>query len=248
MICRSNRGFLRLRVTQRYRLRSIIGEKDHTSSRSMNRPTVPAIAPTARFTASVQCSPCHIAGNASAAPPTIAAPGPSSSPIRTVASYVRSAARKFGTRTRTHTPSVSGMQIIATTASVCRQLRRGISSRFLNVVERASDADTAAATPSSTSSVIRIRLSFTCPTTACPIPVPIPNTLPPPTNDSDRGSVASGVTICSSFWRSQNLRIGPCRCRCPCLFLLVILSAAKNPRIGPCRCLSLVVVCFPLSS
>src|ERR1035437_8822321 len=71
MICRSNRGFLRLRVTQRYRLRSIIGEKDHTSSRSVKYPNAPKIAATVRFTASVQYSPCHIAGNASAAPPTI---------------------------------------------------------------------------------------------------------------------------------------------------------------------------------
>ena len=61
------------------------------------------------------------------------------------------------------------MHIIATSDSVCRQLRRGISSRSLNVLDRASDADTAAATPSSTSSVIQIRLSFTCPTAACPI-------------------------------------------------------------------------------
>jgi len=59
---------------------------------------------------------------------------------------------------RTKTPSVSGAQMIATNNTVCRGLRRDISSRFLNRVDRASELDTAAATPSSISSVIRISL------------------------------------------------------------------------------------------
>ena len=73
-----------------------------------------------------------------------------------------SAARKFGTVVRTHTPSVNGTHTIATSDTVCRGVRRGISSRSLNRVDRASELDTAAATPSSTSSVIRISLGSVC--------------------------------------------------------------------------------------
>src|SRR5271156_3150044 len=51
--------------------------------------------------------------------------------------------------------------MIATSHTVCRGLRRGISNRFLNRIDRASELDTAAATPSSISSVIRISLEST---------------------------------------------------------------------------------------
>ena len=103
-----------------------------------------------------------IAGIASAVPPAMAAIGPTSIPSRMVVSNERSAARKFGTVTRTHTPSVSGKQIIATSKAFCRIVLCGVSSRFLKLFDRASELDTAAATPNSTSSVIRISFGSIC--------------------------------------------------------------------------------------
>src|SRR6266702_4348805 len=143
-------------------LRSIIGENDHTSSGSANRPNAPDTAATSRFTGSAQYSWCSSAGTASAEPPAIAAIGPTRIPSRIVVSNERSAARKFGTVTRTHTPSVSGTQIIATSKAFCRTVRNRVSSNSLNVFERASELDTAAATPNSTSSVIRISFGSIC--------------------------------------------------------------------------------------
>lgn len=94
-------------------LRSIRGENDQTSSVLAKRLKVPAAAPTSRLTGSARNSWCSIAGSASAVPPAIAAIGPSRMPKRIVVSNEMSAAKKFGTSTRTQTPSVSGMQIIA---------------------------------------------------------------------------------------------------------------------------------------
>src|SRR5438270_13372708 len=139
-------------------LKSIIGENDHTTDGSVSRPKVPAIAAPNRFTGSDQYSWCSSAGIARIAPPAVAASGPTRIPSRIVVSNERSAARKFGTITRTRTPSVSGATIIATSQNVCRGFRFGASSRFLNVFDRASELDTAAATPSSISSVIRTSL------------------------------------------------------------------------------------------
>src|SRR5947209_10425769 len=139
-------------------LKSIIGENDHTSSGSVKRPKVPAIAATNRFTGSDQYSWCSSAGIARIAPPAIAANGPTKIPSSIEVSSDRSAARKFGTITRTRTPSASGATIIATSQNVCRGLRFGARSKFLNVLDRASELDTAAATPNLISSVIRISL------------------------------------------------------------------------------------------
>ena len=47
---------------------------------------------------------------------------------------------------------------MVTSPAVCLVVRLLISSRFRKVLERASELDTAAATPSSISSVIQIRL------------------------------------------------------------------------------------------
>ena len=69
-----------------------------------------------------------------------------------------SAARKLGTRTRTRTPSISGIQIQATSWRVSRGERCFKRRRRLKPVERASELATAAATPSSTRSVMKISL------------------------------------------------------------------------------------------
>jgi hypothetical protein len=50
------------------------------------------------------------------------------------------------------------MQIMATSLAVCENVRCGSRSRLRNAFDRASELETAAATPSSTSSVMRIRL------------------------------------------------------------------------------------------
>ena len=130
-------------------LRSIIGENDQTSSESVNRPNAPEIAAIARLTGSAQYSWWRTAGIARTAPPAIAAIGPTRMPSRIVVSNDRSAARKFGTVVRTHTPRVSGKQMIATSHAVCRGVRFAISSRFLKRCDRARELETAAATPSS---------------------------------------------------------------------------------------------------
>jgi GTP cyclohydrolase II len=77
-------------------------------------------------------------------------------PKRIAVSSERSAAKKFGTLTRIHTPSVNGTHINATNCAVCFKVLCGNSSKSRNVFDRASELDTAAATPSSTSSVIKI--------------------------------------------------------------------------------------------
>ena len=56
------------------------------------------------------------------------------------------------------TPRVRGIQIMATSPAVWRQLRWGLRRSFLNVAPRARMAAKDAATPSSTSRVIRISL------------------------------------------------------------------------------------------
>src|SRR3984885_1342088 len=139
-------------------LRSIMGENDHTSSGSAKRPKVPKIAAIARLTGSAQYSWWSTAGIASVAPPAMAAKGPTRIPRRIVGSKDRSAARKFGTMVRTKTPRVRGAQMMMTSHAVCRGVRRSNRRRFLKLLDRAKELETAAATPSSISNVIRISL------------------------------------------------------------------------------------------
>ena len=137
-------------------LKSISGENDQTSSSSANRPNAPKIAAINRFTGNARYSPCFTAGRAIATAPTMAHAGPSNSPITETASNDKSAARKFGTRTRIQTPSISGTQIHAISRNVLPRDRSRISNNRLKWLDRASELATAAATPSSTSSVIQI--------------------------------------------------------------------------------------------
>src|SRR5215469_12616854 len=109
-------------------LKSISGENDQMSSSSTNSRNVLKIAATQRFTPSAKYSRCSTAGSASTTAPTSADHGPKSSDSSTVPSNERSAARKFGTRTRTSTPSVSGTQIHATSAIVSARVRSAPSS------------------------------------------------------------------------------------------------------------------------
>lgn len=75
----------------------------------------------------------------------------------TVASEI-SAARKFGTTPRIQTPSISGAQISATIFNRSIGERSGLSNSLRNNVDRASELDTAAATPNWTNNEIRTSL------------------------------------------------------------------------------------------
>ena len=67
-----------------------------------------------------------------------------------------SAARKFGTVVRTHTPSVSGTRKTPATPASAAGRRCSAKNSRRNVLARASTLATEATTPSFTSSVIRI--------------------------------------------------------------------------------------------
>src|SRR5665213_805523 len=140
-------------------LRSTNGEKDQISSAETNVRYVPKINATIRLNGNVRNSRCNTAGMERNAPAIIAGVVPSNSATRITASKEMSAARKFGTTTRTHTPSVNGTQINAKSASVCPALRRvTLNSRFLKTVDRDKALEIAAAMPSFINSVIRINL------------------------------------------------------------------------------------------
>ena len=62
---------------------------------------------------------------------------------------------------RTQTPSVSGTRKNASSASVCRGVRRSAKNSRLKLLARARTLATEATTPSFTSSVIRMSLSVT---------------------------------------------------------------------------------------
>jgi len=59
---------------------------------------------------------------------------------------------------RTQTPRVSGTQMMMTSHIVCRGVLRASRSKFLKRIDRASELETAAATPNLMSRVIRINL------------------------------------------------------------------------------------------
>jgi hypothetical protein len=67
-----------------------------------------------------------------------------------------------------------------------------------------------------------------------PLPLLLPLFVPTRHSGAARISVlalaVALAVVCSnsSFWRSQNLRIGPCRCSCCCLFQLVILAQPES--------------------
>ncbi len=93
------------------------------------------------------------------APAMIPGPRPSNTPTRITVSKAMSAARKLGTVTRTHTPSVRGTQMKASSPMVWPSERCLLKSRSLNTRDRASAEETAAATPSWISSVISTSFS-----------------------------------------------------------------------------------------
>ncbi len=143
-------------------LRSIIGENDQISSAFANRPNAPASRRHQQFTGSAQYSWCNTAGIASAAPPAIAATGPNQNPQQN--RRLKRNIRRQKVRHRHPHPDAQRQRHADDRHQprVCRGVRCGTSSRFLNVFDRASELDTAAATPSSTSSVIRISLGSVC--------------------------------------------------------------------------------------
>src|SRR5487761_1221223 len=139
-------------------LRSTNGEKDQMSSSETNARYVPKINATTRLNGKVRYSRCSTAGIERNAPAMMAGVVPSNRATRITASKEISAARKFGTTTRTHTPRVNGTHIHASNPSIWPTLRRVLSNRFLNTIDRESALENAAATPSLTNSVIRISL------------------------------------------------------------------------------------------
>ena len=111
------RGRSRLRRTQRYRLRSTNGVNDQISSFSTKRPSEPAAGPGRRRMAAPELVMKTAGMEARAAQHRPSRP--SSRPSRMMVSNEISAARKFGTARRIHTPSVSGTRKNASSASVC---------------------------------------------------------------------------------------------------------------------------------
>ena len=74
-----------------------------------------------------------------------------------MASNEMSAARKLGTRTRIQTPRTSGPTSMATSLAVWRRVRSVSRSKWRKLLERAMELEYAAATPSSTSRVMKMR-------------------------------------------------------------------------------------------
>src|SRR5277367_4033015 len=99
-----------------------------------------------------------MAGSDNTAAPASAERGPNRTPRMMVVSKEMSAAKKLGTISRTHTPSPRGTQMKASNPNVCDGVRFWVKSRFWKVRARASALDTAAATPSLMSKVLRMSL------------------------------------------------------------------------------------------